>query len=529
MQAQKLHLKDFLFILPGSLILGAGLAALQAGAWWIGWLGFSALFVVGAAALVAAWRWAGAGRTLAWMIGLALLLRLASGVAVYLALPINGHNTSDDKAGFVFTDAHRRDDQAWQLASLGNSLWSAFDKTYYTDQYGGLLAFSAVTYRLLSPDAHRPLLILLLAALTAALGVPFLLQATRLLWNDGLALVAGWLFVLYPESILTGGAQMREPFLLTFIAMSWWGFADWLTHGKRHGWLWMAIGFVGMLMVSPGIALAALVIFAGWVYLRGEYKRIPWQASVTLAVIFVLALLVLSWSLNRSHDFGTGSPLGVILDWFRGAAKYDTYRLERGSGWIQALFRKMDPSQQLLFTISYGILQPVLPAAFIEPTTLTWKIIAILRALGWYAILPLLIYSAIAAWRTPRGVERRIWLWIVSVSWLWILICSMRGGGDQWDNPRYRLMLFGFQALAAGYAWVRWRAQRDAWLPRLAAVEALAVLIFLQWYISRYYHWGGQVPFFLMIGLIVLVSAAILGGGWLWDRRGASKSRLTRS
>ncbi len=322
---------------------------------------------------------------------------------------------------------------------------------------------------------------------------------------------------------------MREPFLLTFCVMSLWGFADWLKHGGRHGWIWMAIGFVGMLMVSPAIALVTLMIFAGWIYLRGEYKRIPWQALVALAVIFVLGLFVLSWRLNRSHDFGAASPIGVTFDWFRASAKWDTYRLERGSGWIQSLFRKMNTSGQLLFAIIYGILQPVLPAAFIEPTTLTWKIIAILRALGWYAILPLMIYSLIAAWRTPRGPERRVWLWIISVSWLWVLICSIRAGGDQWDNPRYRLILFGFEALSAGYAWTWWRAHRDAWLPRIALVEVLAVLIFLQWYVSRYYHWGGQMPFFLMIGLIVLVSAAIIGGGWLWDRRTASRSSLTRS
>ena len=140
-----------------------------------------------------------------------------------------------------------------------------------------------------------------------------------------------------------------------------------------------------------------------------------------------------------------------------------------------------------------------------------------------------MIYSLIAAWRAPRGPERRVWLWICAASWLWILISSIRAGGDQWDNPRYRLILFVFEALTAGYAWTWWRTHRDAWLPRIAAVEVLAVFIFLQWYLSRYYHWGGQIPFFLMIGLIVLVSIAILGGGGLWDRRAASKSRLTRS
>ena len=188
----------------------------------------------------------------------------------------------------------------------------------------------------------------------------------------------------------------------------------------------------------------------------------------------------------------------------------------------------MSTSGQLLFAIIYGLLQPVLPAAFIEPTTLTWKIIAILRAVGWYAILPLMIYSLIAAWRTPHGAERRMWLWICAASWLWVLLCSIRAGGDQWDNPRYRLILFAFEALIAGYAWTWWRAHRDGWLPRIATVEVLAVLIFLQWYVSRYYHWGGQIPFFLMIGLIVLVSVAIIGGGWLLERRAASKSRLTR-
>jgi hypothetical protein len=34
MQIKFLFLKDFLFILPVSLVLGAGLASLQAGAWW---------------------------------------------------------------------------------------------------------------------------------------------------------------------------------------------------------------------------------------------------------------------------------------------------------------------------------------------------------------------------------------------------------------------------------------------------------------------------------------------------------------
>ena len=62
MQSRILRLKDLLFILPVSLALGAALSAIQPGAWWIGWLGFSALFFLGLLALFAAWRWACAER-----------------------------------------------------------------------------------------------------------------------------------------------------------------------------------------------------------------------------------------------------------------------------------------------------------------------------------------------------------------------------------------------------------------------------------------------------------------------------------
>ncbi|MCK7481605.1 MAG: hypothetical protein M0C28_33835 [Candidatus Moduliflexus flocculans] len=33
--------------------------------------------------------------------------------------------------------------------------------------------------------------------------------------------------------------------------------------------------------------------------------------------------------------------------------------------------------------------------------------------------------------------------------------------------------------------------------------EAVFLLVFTQWYASRYFHWGGQLPFRHMIALIV--------------------------
>lgn len=519
--------KDFLFTIPASLVLSAGLSTLQNG----GLLGFAALSLIGVTALVIAWRRAGAGKALAWMTGLALLLRLASGAAVYIALPINGHDAADDKAGFVFTDAHRRDDQAWQLASSSQSLAAAFDKTYYTDQYGGLLALSALTYKIFSPDFHRPLMILLLAALTAALGAPFFYKSTRLLWDEKLAAVSSWLFVLYPESVLTGGAQMREPFLLTFIAMAFWGFANFLKQqdgGEKNKsiWLWLGIGIVGMLLVSPAMALALIILFGGWLWLRGEKNRLPWQVWGAVGGVFVVGVLLLVYSFSRQNDFGGGSPISVILNLLRDSVKWVVYQLESGSGQVQNVFSKINnPLVNFFFVAVYGIVQPVLPPAFFAPTTFTWHVISIFRAAGWYVILPLLLYAPFAAWKSAPGRARRLWLWLTAFSWAWILICSIRAGGSQWDNPRYRLIFFGWQSLAAGHAWLWWREHRDNWLPRIVGLEIFCLLLYSQWYLARYYQIGIHLPILFVIGLSLAVFILTFAGGWFWDRWRAGKAR----
>jgi len=161
----------------------------------------------------------------------------------------------------------------------------------------------------------------------------------------------------------------------------------------------------------------------------------------------------------------------------------------------------------------------VLPAAFIEPTTIIWRVIAILRSAGWYILAPLLIYGSMAAWKTPQKRERKLWLWLCIVTWFWITVSALRAGGDQWDNPRYRVILLAWQALVAGYAWTWWREHREAWVPRLLVIEGISLGFFTQWYISRYYHILGQMPFWLMVSLILGISVLILFGGWLWDLR----------
>jgi len=540
MKTSYLAAKDFLYIIPASLVLGAPLASIQGGNRLIGFLSFSFLLLLSITLLVTAYRWVNGGRVLALMIGVAFILRFAVGLSLYFALPIYGHDNDDSRAGYVFTDAHRRDDQAWKLATSDQPILNAFSEKYASDQYGGLLAFSAFVYRYLSPDAQRPLMLILLSALFAALGIPFFWQAVSQIFGERVAGVSTWIFALYPESILLGSAIMREPYLLTFSAMALWGFvnrfhrAERSRRRSRSGLFWLAFGLLGMLLVSPVVALFTLVIFAGWPFFSTERANISWKAILIFAVVFAVALFFLSASLNRSGEFDTTSPLHVINDWLKLAVKWDAYQLERDSGWVQKIFDEGPKWIRLPFVTIYGVFQPVLPATIIYPTELIWKIIGILRAAGWYAMLPMLILSFVAApgsgpGKTRAEPSRSIIIWLALLVWIWILLAALRGGGDLWDNPRYRTILLVWQALLAGQVWVWWRETRNAWLVRIVAMEVVFVLAFAQWYASRYYYWGGHLPFAAMVGLILALWGLILGWGWWRDRKSAGKSAGSRA
>jgi len=313
---------------------------------------------------------------------------------------------------------------------------------------------------------------------------------------------------------------------MAFSAFSLWGFVNVTARGESgrrnifdSGLFWLAAGLVGMLFVSPVVALATLILFGGWMYFIRAGRPISWWGIGAALVVFVLGLFLLSSALNRSGEFDSSSPLHVVSDWLKLAVQWDVYQLERGSGWVQKLFDEMPEWLRLPFVMTYGLFQPVLPAALVEPTTLIWRVIGILRAAGWYAMLPVLVLSFLSAWNDK---ESRLWLWLNVVVWGWILFASMRGGGDQWDNPRYRTILFLWEAILAGHALVWLRKTRSVWLGRVFLMEAIFILFFSQWYANRYYHIGGQMPFAQMVIVIFALWAMVFFWGIWRDRKTAS-------
>src|SRR5262245_35998156 len=131
MKEKYFTIKDFLYSVLASLLLGALFAFIQNGRF----LTFSFIFLLSIALLKIAHNWSKGVKTLNYVIALAFFLRFIVGVTLHLALPIYGYADADDRFGYVFTDAHTRDNQAWKLATSEHLIVDALSSKYSSDQY----------------------------------------------------------------------------------------------------------------------------------------------------------------------------------------------------------------------------------------------------------------------------------------------------------------------------------------------------------------------------------------------------------
>lgn len=467
------------------------------------------------AILARVWGCAGGSKHLFWIMLGAFLIRLALGVFIAWGLPRFGYDEPSQLAGYFYFDAYMRDGQAWQLAESGASVLKAFGGEFITDQYGGLLALSAQVYRIFSPDAHRPFIIVVLSAGVSALGIPFIISAARKLIDTKAALLAGWVMAIFPEMLILGSTQMREPFLITSFAICFWAMTPLFERDKRVVRILSFIfGVAGMLLVSTRSAIPMLAILFIWFWIeisaRLSKKWIRFAGWLVL-LLLVIGIGALSWG------------------WLQDVMQWDILLAYRGSGWIEKIFDSTPEWVHAPFIIGYGLFQPVLPAAIVDPAPWIWRIVGIIRGVGWYSLLPLLLYGTFMVWKIEDKKKKWLFIWMMIAIWGWILLSSARAGGDQWDNPRYRMILLPWMSIlsAWGISWVQ--AKKSKWLGRWLIVEGIFLLFFTQWYISRYTGLSGRIPFGLMIVLIVTLSGGVMFVGWLMDRKKAKTSISERT
>jgi len=452
--------------------------------------------------LLLLWQWAGRGRGMAALLITAYLARLLIGIGMYVLLPEYGYDEPTQNAGYVFYDAAQRDRQAWELSESHQVMEAATGAQYVTDQYGGLLALSAGMYAVFSPDAHRPLLIVLLAAFAGAFGAAFIFKALEKRFGDKVAWAAAWIFALYPNSLLLGASQMREPFLLSLTAVAFWAVARWKSAPRKETIPALLVSLLLLAWISSRVAVPVIGVLAVWFWLENFVDRLPekWQ-KVSWIILIGAALVFAAYGWR----------------WVASTSVFDTRMTEYNSGRIQKAIEELGFDLRVPFIIGYGLTQPVLPAALTDPALPVWRVTSSLLAAGWYAVAPFIIFALFALWGEKDAVKRRLLAWSTLACVVWILISSARAGGDQWDNPRYRTIFLPWLALICAWGWDYARRMKNPWLWRILVVEGIFLAFFISWYLSRYYNLLSRMPLNNMLLVIIVLSLAVLVGGAVWD------------
>jgi hypothetical protein len=533
------RLKTPTLIIVATLSLSLALAWVSSGYLSVeGWLAFWVLLLLAGGLMAASWRVLRVDKPPRWLLWLtvgAALVRLGAGVLWFTALPAAGYDTEVQNAGYIMEDAFQRDRGAWQLAQSDEPIWAAFGSSETliirnVDQYGGLLALSTSVYRFTGLDQHAPLLMVVLSAAMSALAVPFAWAFSRRILDERIAKWTAWSIALYPEAVLLGSSQMREAFMMGLAAAAFYGLARTWQERSWHGIaLTGAIVLVSVSLSPPlaGILLALLLLLMAtlfdWALLR-SWKL--WAAAAGAMLLIVVALS-LGWDriAPRMSADQFESPLAMFAFWIEISARWQARLTTESSGWVQRIFDSTPEAFNLPFLLVYGILRPFLPAQLTAFSIPIWWSVGMWRALGWALALPLLAYAPI---RALRATDKRSLLLGLSLAvWLTLLIAAFWGGGDQWDNPRYRVSFIALQVPLAAWVVAEQLRQPDPWMRRGITAVGLALLWFVPWYLRRYTTFdqifGWQVvDLFKLMGLGVATAVLYV----VWDLAGGAPKNV---
>lgn len=508
-------INDGFTALAGGVLTGALVSFFSTDNFMLGWLQsglYCALLFFG---LIRIWRLSGSGRTLAILMLVTFTLRLIFGIFLYRGLPAFGFDTLVQQAGYVFSDAFERDQAAYQIAVSGQNWLPQFVQHRVVDQYGGLLALSTLIYKVFSSDTHRPLLLVLLSAFALSAGAGFLFSAVQRKWGDKVARATLWVYALYPEGVLLGSSQMREPLLIGLAALLFFLGLNWREKTFRT-------------LVSMGLTTLAACLIS-----------IPGGA---VSLVVVGGLICLDWlSTQRNKSLRRAGTLVFIVAlglsaaggwyWLKESLYYEFYTTTLGSGMIQVLFEGLPIHLRNTAITLYGFSQPLLPAALVDPSKAIWQGIAIFRAAGWYIVLPFLVYAFFRVFSAQEEDQKKQLVYLSLLFTVWIVVSSLRAGGDQWDNPRYRTTLLPWMAILVGWAWTQIRSKRSLWFWFIVSIESLFVLLLTGFYLNRFISLQAsqslKVTLILFGGIALLIVVVFLLLNKMPAKTGTDEKKIT--
>lgn len=501
MKKLSINTRDILLSFASALVISLVMAAFQPKPFFNAWYGVWLLLWLSLFLGLKLWRFFQGGKLLAALMLVTFFSRLFLGLFIYTALPQIGFDKDVENAGYAYSDAYTRDTQALAIARGDEPLRSIFSSKESVDQYGGLQFLSASLYRFFSVDEPRPLLTTIIAALTMTAGLAFLYDAVKRRWGARVALVTAWFYALFPESILLGSAQMREPFLIGLFCIAFWAVVTW-----REKTAQKLLFFLLPMAISVTISLPFGAILTGMLLMFGFVEWLSVQTSPRVRNIGIV-LLVLA---------GAVAVFAAWL-WVKPYIYYDAFMTRISSGNMTVLIKRMGEKWHIPFITIYGLTQPFLPGALTDESLPFWRTTAIIRALGWWFVIPFIPYGFFAVWKAKPRSDRWSLVVIVLALCAWMLVSSIRAGGDLWDNPRYRALLIPWFALLIGWCWQHIRQGHLAWFLRWVGVTLVFFTVFFLWYMFRYQVIKDYIGFFDMIRVVVAGSAVIIGTGLLWD------------
>lgn len=456
-------------------------------------------------------------QALAYLLIGAWILRFITGMIWFTTLPILGHGTPAEKAGYVMADAGSRDQAAWSLAKSEKPLWTAFRGNRKVDQYGGMLFISALVYRYLGSNVHQPLMMVMITAAVSSLAVLFTWAFARRAWNEKIAWLSVWILLLYPEAVLLGSSQMREAFFIVLVSAAFYGLVRFREKHDLTGICWGLVPLLLLIPFSPPFAalVTVLLLIAGLIAGTGLLKtRISqplfWLGLTALSFVILVSLY---FALKQFTPARIWNPIEMVAWWLRKSAHLQAFMSENASGWMQKIFDSSPQWTHFPMLLVYGIVQPFLPAALVAGSYAPlWKWIAIWRSIGWTLALAFLVYTPFLAVRIKQN--RRITMAIITVVWIVMIIAAVRGGSDQWDNPRYRAAFAGLACAIIGWTWIEHLRVGDPWLRRAFLSVAAILIWFLPWYLRRYYslEWTVIDPM-RILGLGLATASLVV----IWD------------
>lgn len=459
-----------------------------------------------------------------WLLAVVLgawLLRLGVGFALHGALPEFGNAEQAERAeqaGYVYWDAYKRDTDAWDRGRGEVPLILSFTAPKASDQYGGMIFTSALIYRYLGTEQHRPTMPLVLFSAIGALAALFTWGFSRNVFDESIGALAAGVVALYPEAVLLSASQMREPFLMTGFAIGLFGYSLIRNQERVKGVLWILLpALILILPISPPFLLPyALILLVLWLW---DSERIPRAFWIVAPIVgFVLLAIVIfvarSWA---GLDSIEGTTMQVVAAWLENlTAQWRVTQVASQSDWMDTITDFLPDSLQVPFLVAFGLLQPLLPAALAAPGAPVWKALAVWRGLGWFVMLPLLIFATI--WSVRQVGWRSTPFVLVLIIWLSVLAASYRAPSYQWDNPRYRAVFIAMQATLVAWAWVSARRSGTRLLRHVLVLFAGGTLIFTYWYLGRYTGLP-EISLIDNFGFITGFSTLYLLAVIVWERR----------